>query len=104
RSALAGHTDKRLWLRVERDADGVRIAVRDNGAGMDARQLATLFQQGASSKGQGHGYGLHLSALWAEELDGRLLGHSDGPGQGACFTLTLPVARDGNSKDLLPAL
>lgn len=89
--ALAGRRDKRLWLKVSRSAELVSVEIRDNGEGMDAQQLATLFHQGVSSKGQGHGYGLHLSALWSEELGGRLSGHSEGSGRGARFILELPV-------------
>ncbi|HLA31003.1 MAG TPA: CHASE domain-containing protein [Pseudomonas sp.] len=92
--ALAGRRDKHLWIRVSRQAEFISVAIRDNGAGMQAQQLASLFNQGASSKGKGHGYGLHLSALWAEQLGGRLRGHSDGPGRGACFTLELPAPSD----------
>ncbi len=38
-----------------------------------------------------HGFGLHASALAAEELDGRLRCTSDGPGQGATFIIELPL-------------
>ncbi|MGH8353543.1 MAG: ATP-binding protein, partial [Pseudomonas sp.] len=82
---------KRIQLRVTCDADTVCLEVRDNGQGIAAERLPGLFDQGASSRGDGHGYGLHLSASWAHELGGRLSGQSDGPGRGARFILELPA-------------
>lgn len=38
----------------------------------------------------GHGFGLHSSALSAREMGGSLLADSKGEGCGAQFTLTLP--------------
>jgi len=36
-------------------------------------------------------FGPHGGALAAKELGGSLIFHSDGPGQGAIFTLELPL-------------
>ena len=41
---------------------------------------------------EGHGFGLHSSALAAQEMGGSLVAHSDGPGKGATFTLELPMS------------
>lgn len=49
------------------------------------------------SEGGGHGFGLHSSALAAQELGGSLTVHSDGPGQGATFTLELPFHPAGEA-------
>jgi sensor histidine kinase regulating citrate/malate metabolism len=51
-----------------------------------------LFSHGFTTKKTGHGFGLHISALSATELKGRISGTSAGPGQGATFTLELPLA------------
>jgi two-component system sensor kinase FixL len=85
--------DKRLSIHVQRSPDGERllIDVTDNGVGIAAENVARLFTQGFTTKKTGHGFGLHISALAAEEMKGRLSCTSPGPGQGATFTLELPV-------------
>ena len=42
-----------------------------------------------------HGFGLHSGALAAKEMGGSLKVQSDGPGQGAAFTLELPCPAPG---------
>ena len=68
----------------------VRIEVHDNGMGIAPEMLTRIFQYGFTTREEGHGFGLHSSALAAQELGGSLTVHSDGPGQGATFTLELP--------------
>ncbi|HZI06327.1 MAG TPA: ATP-binding protein [Archangium sp.] len=80
-----------LTLRMEAPAPGrVRIEVRDNGAGIEPELLTRIFQHGFTTRDEGHGFGLHSSALAAQELGGTLTAHSDGPGRGATFMLELP--------------
>ena len=87
------HTDKRLVVRVERASDGmVAIHVRDNGVGIAPENLSRIFNHGFTTKKEGHGFGLHSGANAAKEMHGRLSASSDGPDQGATFTLELPVA------------
>ncbi len=50
----------------------------------------SVFQLGSTTKKDGHGFGLHASALAAKELGGSLTCQSAGPGQGTTFTLELP--------------
>jgi C4-dicarboxylate-specific signal transduction histidine kinase len=50
-----------------------------------------MFTQGFTTKKMGHGFGLHISALAAAEMEGRLTCSSPGPEQGATFTLELPI-------------
>jgi signal transduction histidine kinase len=52
--------------------------------------LTRIFQYGFTTREEGHGFGLHSSALAAQELGGSLTVHSDGPGQGATFSLEIP--------------
>ena len=70
----------------------LRITVQDRGEGISAENLERLFTHGFTTRDDGHGFGLHSSALAAAEMGGRLTAHSSGPGQGATFTLDLPVA------------
>jgi signal transduction histidine kinase len=46
-----------------------------------------------------HGFGLHSGALAAKEMGGSLKVQSDGPGQGAAFTLELPCPTQENSHE-----
>ena len=83
-------TDKRITLRIAGTSDdSVRIEVQDNGTGISPENLTKIFSHGFSTKKDGHGFGLHSSALAAKELGGSLSVHSDGPGQGARFSLNL---------------
>jgi two-component system NtrC family sensor kinase len=80
-----------LRMKVERSGSNrVRIEVRDTGMGISPEMLTRIFQYGFTTRKDGHGFGLHSSALAAQELGGTLTVHSDGPGQGATFTLELP--------------
>lgn len=84
----------RLVLRVKRnrpDLRTVRVEVEDNGVGITPENLTRIFTHGFTTKKKGHGFGLHSSALAAKELAGSLTAASPGPGQGATFTLVLPI-------------
>ena len=74
------------------DGRHVRLSVTDNGVGISPENLARIFNHGFTTKATGHGFGLHSSANAAKEMKGALTVHSPGPGQGATFTLELPVA------------
>ncbi|RKY12524.1 MAG: hypothetical protein DRP65_01035 [Planctomycetota bacterium] len=70
--------------------DKMRIEVIDNGVGIAQENLTKIFNHGFTTKKDGHGFGLHSSALAARELGGSLSARSDGEGKGATFTLELP--------------
>jgi NO-binding membrane sensor protein with MHYT domain/signal transduction histidine kinase len=81
-----------LTVRIQTPATGgLTIDIEDSGAGIDADTLGRLFKFGFTTKKDGHGFGLHASAILAKELGGEVTGKSDGPGRGACFTLYLPL-------------
>ncbi|MFL5355149.1 sensor histidine kinase [Archangium sp.] len=88
----SGREDKQLTLRVEQSGTRLCIVVRDNGVGVAPEHLSRLFTQGFTTKRDGHGFGLHISAIAAGELGGSLRCTSAGPGEGATFTLELPAA------------
>ncbi|MBN1209099.1 MAG: HAMP domain-containing protein [Myxococcaceae bacterium] len=80
-----------LSVKVEPAAEGrVRIHISDTGVGIQPELLTRIFQYGFTTREEGHGFGLHASALAAQQLGGSLTAHSDGPGRGATFTLELP--------------
>ena len=76
----------------------VRIDCRDNGAGfspMEADQLFDAFVRASTDSGAsggGVGLGLYLCRRLAREMGGEVEARSEGPGQGACFTLLLRLA------------
>lgn len=86
-----GGGEKNVTVRI-RAADGaVQVSVIDTGVGIASENLERIFNHGFTTRADGHGFGLHSSALAAKALGGRLEASSDGPGRGATFTLTLPL-------------
>ncbi|WP_434385396.1 ATP-binding protein [Melittangium boletus] len=89
----SGRADKLITIRVQRVSDArLRIAVVDNGIGIAPEDASRLFTQGFTTKKDGHGFGLHTSALAAAEMDASLSCASEGRGQGATFIIELPVS------------
>ena len=85
--------DKRVKVSIRSlKKERVQIQVKDNGHGIAPENLNRIFGHGFTTKKNGHGFGLHTSAIAAKEMGGVLYAHSDGPGRGAVFTLELPVA------------
>jgi signal transduction histidine kinase len=93
--------DKVLTISIEpADAQSVRVIVADNGVGISAENLTRVFGHGFTTRKDGHGFGLHSGANAAKEMGGSLDVQSAGPGQGAAFTLTLPVATSASTTSL----
>jgi signal transduction histidine kinase len=84
--------DRRLIVRLEARGEWARIQVVDNGVGIAPDVRKRLFTQGFTTRKQGHGIGLHSSALAARLLGARLTLESEGLAKGATATLDLPVA------------
>jgi predicted ATPase/signal transduction histidine kinase/tRNA A-37 threonylcarbamoyl transferase component Bud32 len=84
--------ERHLRVRMMADGKWVRIQVVDNGMGISPESQEKLFAHGFTTRKNGHGFGLHSSALAAQMLGGRLTLESEGPGKGAVATLELPLA------------
>jgi signal transduction histidine kinase len=85
--------DGAISLRAQAHDRQVSVAVRDNGIGFapaEAARLFEMFSRGRASSGLG--IGLALSRRLAQMHGGSLEAASAGPGQGAEFTLRLPLA------------
>ena len=91
------HGNKRLLVRVAQNDDHVLVSLSDNGVGISPEDMTRIFSHGFTTKKDGHGFGLHSGILAAKEMGGRLTAASNGLGQGATFTLELPLTRTGTS-------
>ena len=86
----------RVELRMESDADNVRIRVSDTGKGIEPEFLPFVFdrfrQADSTSTRRYGGLGLGLSIVkhLVEAHGGTILAASEGVGRGATFTVTLP--------------
>ena len=85
--------DMKMCVTCGFEGGSLAISVADTGGGIASESLVRIFNAGFTTKRKGHGYGLHSSALTAEQLGGTLRCHSDGPGKGASFTLVIPIQR-----------
>jgi PAS domain S-box-containing protein len=84
--------EKQISLSIqETPPNFITIQLKDNGIGIDPANITNIFSFGFTTKKNGHGFGLHSSALAAKELGGNLTAESTGPNQGATFILTLPL-------------
>lgn len=91
------HKEIKLYITANNSKKESKIIISDNGVGITKENLVKIFTFGYTTKMKGHGIGLHTSALSAKEIGGHLKAESDGAGQGAIFTLTLPSY--GQKKD-----
>ena len=91
-SEAKGGGERRVTVRVRASLSAVLVSVVDTGVGIPRENLDKIFSYGFTTRAEGHGFGLHSSALAAHELGGTLRAESAGPGMGATFTLTLPIA------------
>ena len=58
--------------------------------GIPEENLTRIFAHGFTTRRNGHGFGLHSSALAVRDLGGSLIAESGGTGKGATFRLILP--------------
>jgi Na+/proline symporter/signal transduction histidine kinase len=87
-------------VALVREEGRLRVDVRDDGIGIPLDQQEAVFDKfrqagGAlSGKPQGSGLGLHISRRIVEHFGGRIWVTS-APGEGACFSFTLPLGGRG---------
>ncbi len=86
-----------ITVRASSSGGEVAIAITDDGAGIDPAFLPHVFEPYRQQPGPGvrdqatFGLGLSLAQIIVAGHGGRLAAHSDGPGRGATFTVTLPA-------------
>ena len=96
-SNAAMHSSESSSIRVTAVQRGVHVevCVADEGVGIPAEQLPSLFRKSSGLEGEGglagSGMGLAICKGIVEAHGGRIRAESDGPGLGARFTFTLPA-------------
>jgi len=98
--ASEGAQDAHVVIKTEWDQEAsvVRISVTDNGVGIEPDDIPSIFQIFASSKGsRGTGLGLPVSQKIIREHGGKITVDSR-PGQGATFTIELPMNKPVDPK------
>ncbi|MFZ5876866.1 MAG: ATP-binding protein [Nitrospirota bacterium] len=82
-----------IWVESRDHEHTVTVSVRDSGPGIKPEHMARLFEPFFTTKpvGKGTGLGLSVSYQIIQDVGGRIDVRSE-PGQGAEFTVVLPVA------------
>ncbi len=97
----ARHSPETAPIRLTAGREGpyVAFSVADEGRGMTAERLARLFREpgdtGNGERGVRSGLGLVISKGLVEAHGGRIRAESPGPGGGARFIFTVPLAGEG---------
>ena len=84
-----------IQSRVNRKEGTIVVDISDTGCGIPAENLSKIFEPFFSTKPKGTGLGLAVSYGIVKNHKGDIRVSSE-PGKGACFTIILPVAVDGN--------
>jgi two-component system CheB/CheR fusion protein len=88
---------ERVEIRLRRDGEAAELSVRDRGPGIAAEALETVFDRFAQVDplqrpgSAGLGLGLYIAREIVEAHGGTIAAHS-APGEGATFTVRLPLA------------
>jgi CheY-like chemotaxis protein/nitrogen-specific signal transduction histidine kinase len=93
-----------ITIRTRRDGERVQVQVIDDGRGIAAEFLPLLFERFrqaghplARARGSGLGLGLAIARYLVEAHRGTISAESAGEGQGATFTVSLPLLAAGGS-------
>jgi signal transduction histidine kinase len=92
----------RVWVRLFRTGDSVQVTVQDEGIGLDAREVETIFERygrgdtALRQRIRGHGLGLFICRRIAEAHGGSI--YARPLPKGSSFSLMLPI--DGGCEPL----
>jgi signal transduction histidine kinase len=96
---FSGRAPGAVTVSLAQQGGFLRVEVSDNGVGISAADQEVIFEKFRQAgdmltgKPQGSGLGLHISRRIVEHFGGRMWVTSR-PGEGACFSFTLPLARE----------
>ena len=100
-AARHSHESSAIGVSAVREGYHVAVSVTDEGRGIATERLPHLFRKFSRLEGEdrgrdiaGSGLGLAICKGIVEAHGGRIWAESDGPGLGARFTFTIPVAGD----------
>ena len=85
-----------ITITFSRTEQNIQIHFADNGVGFEKFQIKKIFKKFVQIEeaGQNHAGGTGLGLYMVEQMvklhKGKITAHSDGPGQGATFTVSLP--------------
>jgi len=85
-----------LTIDAGRSGDGLVIAIKDTGEGIDPTVRATLFSPFVTTKARGSGLGLAIAHRLVSQHGGRITA-DDAVGGGAVFQVWLPLNRSGEA-------
>lgn len=85
-----------VTVLIGEDPEGMQIEVEDSGPGVSPDLAGKLFTQGASTKGEGHGYGLAGVSARIQALGGNL--RYTRRGERTVFEVSLPAPPAGGQK------
>ena len=85
-----------ITITTSAAAGEVRVAIADNGSGIDPERIDRIFDPGYTTKAEGMGTGLGLSICYQimQDHNGRIEVESE-PGHGSTFTIVLPASLAG---------
>ncbi|MGD1936755.1 MAG: PAS domain S-box protein [Cyanophyceae cyanobacterium] len=92
--AASSQTDRgEIYIKTVKEGDRISIRIGDNGGGMSEETRANIFNPFFTTKpvGKGTGLGLAIAHQIITEKHGGTITCSSKSGQGATFTITLPV-------------
>src|SRR5512133_74622 len=91
---LENPPDKRLLtISIQEDNNDILVSFTDVGCGIEPQNLNKILSPNFTTKKGGHGLGLHSSANFLKEMNGKIWAESNGIGTGAKFICRL--AKDG---------
>jgi PAS domain S-box-containing protein len=95
---------RQLLIKTEREnGERVRLIVRDTGVGLPPQSLNSLFDPFHTTKSDGMGIGLFVSASIIQRHQGRLWAEPNDEGPGATFSFSIPRAAE-NIPDAEPTV
>ncbi|NOT07024.1 MAG: hypothetical protein HOP28_02350, partial [Gemmatimonadales bacterium] len=94
--------DRRILVRLGAAGEPpqARIQVLDTGVGIAPEHLVSIFNYGFTMRPNGRGFGLHSAANASRQMGGALRVESPGLGQGATFTLEVPMQHMPAAKEV----